>query len=121
MLWESRMGKQKRRGFKQMRHLAQRISQMRAISLLLFIASLVVSFAARADYLQVNRPANVYAEPNRSSDVVFKADAESKLLLTDSETENGYYHVQYPATGKTGWIYRPLVRRYKADIPQSNT
>jgi hypothetical protein len=92
---------------------------MRTNSILFFIALLAVSLTARADYLQVNRSATVYAEPNRSSDVVFNADAESNLLMADSETENGYYHVQDPNTGQTGWIYRALVRRYKGDIPKT--
>src|SRR6266581_149154 len=92
---------------------------MRINSISLFIALLAVGSSARADYLHVTRSATVYAEPNRTSDVVFKADTESNLLLTNSETENGYYQVQNPATGQTGWVYRTLVRRYKGDIPKT--
>src|ERR1700730_14610744 len=92
---------------------------MRINSIWLVVALLVVSFTARADYLRVIRSAVVYTEPIRSSDVVFKADAESSLVLTDSETENGYYHVQNPGTGQTGWIYRTFVRRYKGDISKT--
>ena len=92
---------------------------MRINGISLFVALLTGSLAARADYLQVNRSATVYAEPNRTSDVVFKADTKSNLLLTDSETENDYYHVQNPATGQTGWVYRTLVRRYSGDIPKT--
>ena len=87
------------------------------------LAGLVVSllwFAAlaHADYVEVRSAANVYSDANRNSDVQFRPDAGSNLHLVESETTNGYYHVEDPRTGTQGWIYRSMVRRFQGDIPK---
>jgi hypothetical protein len=77
--------------------------------------------AARADYLEVRRPAAVYAQPSRTSEVVSNARIGAQLALLDADTQSGYYHVDLGPTGQTGWIYRSLVRRHSGSVPGPTT
>jgi len=83
---------------------------------------LVICFsivAVRADYLEVRRSAYIRAESNREAQVVERIEPGSYLdLLDDGRQSNGYYHVMIISQGRTGWIYRTLVRRYPGSIPE---
>ena len=81
-------------------------------ALFLLFAACLASTPAPADYLEVRRPATVYADSDRTSDAIFQPPTGAVLILLENDTKNGYYHVQYDATGQSGWIYRTLVRRH---------
>jgi len=89
----------------------------RTVMLLVLFLPLI----ARADYVEVGRAAKVYIESNRNSDVLFRAEVGTDLHLVESDTQNGYYHVEDSKTGTQGWIYRSMVRRFSGDIPQAET
>ncbi|MEK7853102.1 MAG: hypothetical protein AAB243_04820, partial [Planctomycetota bacterium] len=73
----------------------------------LVLVLLFLPVLAWADKLEVRRPANVYAEPNKQSEVLAKLDPAGKnspylINLLDSEKVNGYYHVRIPGKVKEG-------------------
>ena len=92
----------------------------RFFALVVFL--LLLPVLAWADKLEVRRPANVYAEPNRQSEVLARLDPSEKegpylINLLDSEKVNGYYHVRVPWKVKEGWVYKTYVRRYQGQHP----
>jgi hypothetical protein len=82
------------------------------------LTTILFSVIARADYVEVRRAANVRVDPNGDADTALRAELGTNLHLVESETQNGYYHVEDPQTGTQGWIYRSLVRRFPGNIPQ---
>jgi hypothetical protein len=78
----------------------------------IFFIACLTSVSALADYLEVRRPATVYADSDKASEAIFKPPTGAVLILLENDTKNGYYHVQYDATGQSGWIYKTLVRRH---------
>jgi hypothetical protein len=82
---------------------------------------LILPTIARADYVEVRRDANAYVDSNRNTDIAFRAEVGTNLHLLESETKEGYYHVEDPKTGTQGWIYRSMVRRFQGDIPQTSS
>jgi hypothetical protein len=81
---------------------------------------LLLSHAALADFVEVRRAVSVRATPESGADVAFKAALGANLHLLESETTNGFYHVQDPQSGAEGWIFRSFVRRFPGDIPSSD-
>ena len=79
----------------------------------------VASTKVLGDYVEVRHPATVYADSDKTSDAIVKPPTGAVLVLLENSTTNGYYHVQYGATGQSGWIYKTLVRRYPGSPPSS--
>lgn len=76
---------------------------------------------ARADYVEVTRTANVYAQPDRTSELLVRYDQPSisrgaYLTVATSERTNGYFSV-VTSTGERGWIYKTLVRHFPGPTP----
>lgn len=77
-----------------------------------------VSAISQDRYLELRTNANAYKDPNRQSEIVDKlkltTDGTPLLLkLVSDRKENGYYHVEIPGgSGRTGWVYKSLVRGY---------
>jgi hypothetical protein len=94
----------------------------KARTLLIVIASVIAFTAvASADYVEVRKAANVRVEPNGDSETAFRAEIGANLHLMEAEAKNGYYHVEDTQTGKEGWIYRSLVRRFAGNVPEPGT
>ena len=83
--------------------------------------------ATYGDYFEIIRlNAVIRQKPESDSDVLLRVRPGSYLPLIDSKQVNGYYHVEIPATGDSGWIYSNLGRRQapkkfniSGDIPSS--
>jgi endonuclease G len=79
---------------------------------------------ARADYVEVRRPATVKLDPSADAEIVDRPSLGRCFALIESgrQTE-GYYRIQLPldlgVAAQDGWIYRTLVRRFPGDLPQS--
>ena len=87
------------------------------LSLVLFFATFTVG-ATYADYLVVSRNAIIKAEPIKKGAEVDRAYRGDTLnLLDDGAQTSGYYHVFNPKSGKDGWVYRTLARRYERVEP----
>jgi competence protein ComEC len=87
----------------------------RSILILLLITT---GFVSKADYLVVSRSATIKSQPEGTARVVDRVvEDEVLLLLEETQSPTGYYHVQHPDRGTTGWIYRSLVRRYEGNAP----
>jgi endonuclease G len=70
------------------------------------------------DYLEVRRPAGIKAEPNRDAATIERVTPGTTLQLLDEGRQvNGYYNVETPSPGRSGWIYRTLVRRFPGEVP----
>lgn len=83
---------------------------------------LLIPATALADYLEVRRNANIYAEPDRHSQKIGRIDTDPQadpvyLSLVRDERVNGYYEVKVPDQGIQGWIYKSRVRRHAGDMP----
>ena len=65
-----------------------------------------------ADYLILSRSAQLKSEPRTDSDTLVKLNSSAQVELLEPKQQNGYYHVQDPDSGQSGWIYRTLGRRY---------
>ncbi len=78
-----------------------------------------VSIVSHADYLRVQRPATVLAQPLKTAAVVSEARTNSILdLLDGGKQQGGYYKVTIPGqSSESGWIYRTFVRRFPGTIP----
>lgn len=88
----------------------------------LFFLLVVPCGIALADYLVASRNATVKEQPKGDATIIERASKGDTLALLDNGTQqNGYYHVTGPKTGRDGWIYRTLVRRYEGEIPGSTT
>ena len=87
--------------------------------LLLVVFFLLLANTALADFVEVRRGVSVRETPESGADVVFKAEAGANLHLLESDTSNGFYHVQDPQSGAEGWIFRSFVRRFPGDVPAS--
>lgn len=77
-----------------------------------------------ADYVRVDRNANVYAEPNRNSTVrerirPTESGSPIYLLVASAEIRNGYHNVRLRQGPETGWIYKSLVRKFSGSPPGS--
>lgn len=95
----------------------------RALQALLLLG--FVTVAARADYVEVRRPATIKQDPQRDAHIHVHAAIGSHLvLLNDGEQTAGYYRVAIPsnlgASARDGWIYRTLVRRFPGNPPRSD-
>lgn len=88
---------------------------LRTHSFLTFVALFAISSTALADHLQVSRAAPVRDNPSSTAQMVFTATVGANLQLLESDKTNGYYHVQNPESGQTGWIYKTWVRRFPGD------
>jgi len=69
-----------------------------------------------ADYLKVNRKAQIFKTPSKDSKVIFTAEVGAELQLLKEEPTNrnsGYYKVINSSSGQIGWIYKTFGRRYK--------
>jgi endonuclease G len=80
---------------------------------------------AWADYVRVDRNANVYAAANRNSTVLEsirpqESPAPIYLLLAADQLQNGYHHVHLRQGTGTGWIYKSQVRKFSGDPPGTN-
>jgi hypothetical protein len=84
------------------------------VFLFCFCATAVI---ARADYIELSRPALLKAEPERDADVVAQLTPPLKLPLLNDPQRNGYYHVKNVDTDEDGWVYRTLGRRYAGNPP----
>lgn len=79
---------------------------------------IIVCMVAKADYLVVSRAATIKASANGSASVVDRvSEDEILILLEDTQSATGYFHVRHPDRGTSGWIYRTLVRRYEGNPP----
>lgn len=87
---------------------------------LLFVWFLLLTVPALADFVEVRRSVSVRATPETGADTVFKAEVGANLHLLESDTTNGFYHVQDTQSGAEGWIYRSFVRRFPGDVPASD-
>jgi len=81
-------------------------------ALCIFFIVCLTSVSALADYVEVRRAATVYVDSDKTSAAIFKPPTGAVLILLETDTKNGYYHVQDDATGQSGWIYKTLVRRH---------
>lgn len=70
--------------------------------------------AARGDYLEVRRSANLLSTPNSKSEVIAKVYPGDYLIIQEEGQKNGYYYAMVMDGGPSGWIYRTFVRRYSA-------
>jgi competence protein ComEC len=88
------------------------------MKLLLATLFLLSSFFAHADYFKLHRNTWIKEEA-KSSGALVKSVLEGELLiaLDSAKQTNGYYHVQYPKSNFTGYIYRTLVKRISGDFP----
>lgn len=87
---------------------------MKTIRLFWIIGLLMALGAVReatADRVVLSRNGNVYAKPDRNSDVLEEASTGAAFALNKPTQENGYYEIR-TQDGRTGYIYRTLVRRY---------
>jgi endonuclease G len=77
---------------------------------------------AWADYVRVDRNANVYAAANRNSAVLenIRPGESSEpiyLLLAADQLQNGYHQVHLRQGTGNGWIYKSQVRKFGGDPP----
>jgi hypothetical protein len=98
-------------------------TKMAEEGLLIILALILLPIAVLAAQLEVRRPANIYSEPNKNSEILTrldKGDRDGPLLikLLDEEKTNGYYRIQIPGKSKKGWIYKTYVRRYDRPHPE---
>lgn len=95
---------------------------MNALQACLVALLLVFTTSEAADYLEVRRTANIYAEPNKKSDKLKEVGSSKTgqpllLTLATAQITNGYYQVQVPESRKKGWIYKTYVRRHPGPEP----
>lgn len=84
---------------------------------IILIIAVIPFSSVFADYLVVSRNATIKEQPVRKAKTIEKAQRGDTLNLLDNGVQqNGYYHVIGAKTGKDGWIYRTLARRYESDI-----
>ncbi len=88
----------------------------------LFVFLWVLPAFAWADYVRVDRNANVYAAPNRNSAVLeqirpAESDRPIYLLVASDPLQNGYHHVRLRQGTGTGWIYKTRVRKFLGSPP----
>jgi beta-lactamase superfamily II metal-dependent hydrolase len=77
---------------------------------------ILISVAARADFLIVNRTGNLRQSPSTNSVVLQKVTTGDTLFLIDQIQVQGYYHVIALTSRQEGWIYRTLARRVAGDL-----
>lgn len=88
------------------------------MKLLMVILFLLSSFFAHADYFKLHRNTWIKEEAKSSGALVKKVvEGEFLMALDSAKQTNGYYHVKYPASNFTGYIYRTLVQRISGDFP----
>jgi endonuclease G len=73
-----------------------------------------------ADYVRVDRSANVYASPDSDSAVLERIRPEDSpqpiyLVVANDQLQNGYHNVRLQQG--TGWIYKSRVRKFAGDPP----
>lgn len=77
----------------------------------------LLQYALYADYLEVRRNTGIKAQPESAAQVIYQSTArELFYLLDEGHQTNGYYQIAIPG-GKTGWVYRTLVRLHRGDLP----
>jgi endonuclease G len=85
--------------------------------LLIATVALASGPAARADYLEVRRPALLKSGPSRSSETRLRLQPQVHLQLLRTQQRSGYYSAEDPVSGTRGWVYRTFVRRYPGELP----
>ncbi len=97
------------------------MKKIRIFSLLIVLFALSATHL-KGQYLEVSRNANIRGDPSTNNPEIEKAKKGDCFFLLDSGQQvNGYYHVQCQTPGRTGWIYRTLVRRYEGQPPVTVT
>ena len=87
------------------------------VFLVLLLVGVPFSYVS-ADYLVVSRNAKIKEQPIKKGREIETAHKGDTLVLLDEGVQSGgYYHVLGPTTGKEGWVYRTLVRRYESYEP----
>lgn len=81
--------------------------------------AIAVTSAARADYLEVRRPALLKRAAEREGPTIRPLEEGELVDLTGKEQENGYYQVT-TRDGKRGFVYRTLVRRHRGALPSAS-
>jgi competence protein ComEC len=95
------------------------MKSLRAIGMLAIVC-LAISTAAWADYLTVERAANIRAKPTTNSQILFHPPVGANLeLLDNGNQKGGYYHTVDPNSARKGWIYRTLVSVQSGTIPST--
>ena len=93
------------------------MKKIRIFSLLIVLFALSATHV-KGQYLEVSRNANIREDPSTNNPEIEKAKkGDCFFLLDNGQQVNGYYHVQCQTPGRTGWIYRTLVRRYEGQPP----
>lgn len=88
---------------------------MRVLMVSLFLLS---SFFVHADYLKLYRNTWIKEEAKSSGALVKQVLKGQLLVLCDNGKQTkGYYHVQYPGSNFSGYIYRTLVKRIFKKFP----
>lgn len=91
-----------------------RIQQILAAAILLVV---LVASAARADYLELRRNANIRYDPSSDAAILAHGKPGDRFtILNDGQQRSGYYLIEL-ASGDEGWVYRTLGRRYPGDLP----
>ena len=78
--------------------------------------AVLLSAAARADYVEAQRRARVRERPETASSTLVWVEEGDQLALIHDETPY-YYCVRLPDGTGNGWIARSVVRRYLGDLP----
>lgn len=87
---------------------------MRKIIILTLLV--LIPVLASADYLEIKRSAKLKSEPRADSETIADIIPPKRVRIIGSGQENGYYHVEVPDSGQTGWVYRTLGRRYAGEL-----
>lgn len=84
-------------------------------------ALILVSTTVNADYLEVNRSANLKREPTSDGSVIRNSQVgEAFELLEEGKQFNGYYKIWLEPEKDEAYIYRTLVRRNTGDLPNES-
>src|SRR5688500_15128063 len=82
------------------------------------IVALSAATTARADYLEVRRNAMLKVSARADAATLLQLKPGVRLELVSPKQQNGYYRAKSSAAGgRTGWVYRALVRRYPGVAP----
>jgi len=88
--------------------------------MIIVLLSLIPSLAS-ADYLEIKRPAKLKSEPSADSETIAQLTPPTRVQIIGFRQENGYYHVEVPDSGQTGWVYRTLGRRSASELGDDTT
>src|SRR5439155_6043060 len=65
---------------------------------------------------EIKRSGKLKGEPSADSETIAQLTPPTRVRIIDSRQENGYYHVEVPDSGQTGWVYRTLGRRFAGEL-----